>query len=528
MDIKLFLVKSISLLYLESQIVGSTKTGGKPIVRELLSEIKLQESAAEHGSDRNTLNNLRTTVMWMLSSGDSETYDLDTLLQRLRLNVQGDETTYKALEKTIKHYADEQIPRKLALNLVREMKKFKARERLNEVLRKASYTVAFKDTEVEDWDSFILNTAQDLLSIDMDSDEHQDAAFLSTVNFADPASVETAFEDMEQTMSTDGIIKFPFKELNNLFGIQQGGRRGEFGLVNALPGNNKSGTLLDMFMGVCLYNDPFLFDPSKKPLVLLYSTEDDVPTIIQKIYIVLKQLEHGTVVSVRGLDPKVATAYVMEKLRARGWEVEIHRIQGSLMSYAKYIQHMEKYKAKGYEIAACFCDYLTMYNKDGCASGSTGDDLQDLYKHVREYTNPNKILHVTAHQLSTQAKEEKRMNPGKFIRDMPGGGFYQGCKKLDTEVDWEIYVNKQVANDGSYLEYVWGKHRGVVQPTPEKAKYFVMRYHDYPLYGIPYDVHLEHSLGYRSVGGKPIHSGGGRSWDDLERGGDDYGLDMAA
>jgi hypothetical protein len=516
MDIKLFLVKSISLLYLESQLAHSTNSGGKLIIRELLADIKLQESAAEHGSDRNTLNNLRTTVMWMLSNGESQTYDLDTLLQRLRLNVQGDDVTYKALEKTIKLYPDDAIARKLAGNIIREMKKFKAKEKLNEVLRKASYTVAFKDTEVEDWDSFILNTAQDLLSIDMDNDEHQDAAFLTTVNFADTASVEAAFVDMEQTMSTDGIIKFPFKELNNLFGIQQGGRRGEFGLVNALPGNNKTGTLLDMFMGVCLYNDPFLFDPAKKPLVLLYSTEDDVPVIIQKIYIILKQLEVDGPVSARGLDPKVATAYVMERLRARGFEVEIHRIMGSMMSYAKYIQHMEKYKAKGYEIVACFCDYLTMYNKDGCASGSTGDDLQDLYKHVREYTNPNKILHVTAHQLSTQAKEEKRQNPTKFIRDMPGGGYYQGCKKLDTEVDWEIYVNKQVVNDGSYLEYVWGKHRGVVEPTPEKAKYFVMKYHDYPMYGIPYDVHLEKSLGYKVVGGKPNNAGGGNQWYDIE------------
>jgi hypothetical protein len=526
MDIKLFLVKSISLLFLESQLENPATSGGKMIIRQLLGDIKIQESAADHGSDRNTLNNLRTTVMWMLGNGDTQTYDLDSLLQRLRLNVQGDEFTYKALEKTIKLYGDESIIRKLAGNIIKEMKRFQAKEKLNEVLRKASYTVAFKETEVEDWDGFILQTAQDLLSIDMDNDEHNDPAFLTTVDFNNPASVQSAFEDMEQTMSTDGIIQFPFHELNNLMGKQKGGRRGEFGLVNALPGNNKSGTLLDMFMGTCLYNDPFLFDPLKKPLVLLYSTEDDVPVIIQKIYIILKQLETGGPVSARGLNAAMATQYVMEKLQARGWNVEIHRILGSAMSYAKYIQHLEKYKAKGFEVCAVFCDYLTMYSKDGCAQGSTGDDLQDLYKRVREYTNPNKILHVTAHQLSTQAKEEKRINPTKFIRDMPGGGYYQGCKKLDTEVDWEIYVNKQVVNDGSYLEYVWGKHRGVVEPTPERAKYFVMKYHEYPMYGIPYDVHLDHSLGYRAVGGKPIHSGGGSTWDDIDNRGMESELDF--
>lgn len=518
MDIKLFLVKSISMMYLESQLDNPGTSNGRKVVRELLADIKIQESAAEHGSDRNTLNNLRTTVMWMLNNGDSQTYDLDSLLQRLRLNVQGDDVTYKALEKTIKHYPDQTMIRKSVNNIIREMKRFKAKEKLNEVLRKASYTVSFKETEVEDWDSFILNTAQDLLSIDMESEEHKDPAFITSVDFSSQESVEAAFADMEQTMSTEGILKFPFKEMNNLMGIQQGGRRGEFGLVNALPGNNKSGTLLDMFMGVCLFNDPFLFDPTKKPIVLLYSTEDDVPIIIQKIYVILKQLEDGLPVSVRGLDVKEATAYVMGKLQARGWNVEIHRVLGSAMTYAKYIQHLEKYKAKGFEVVASFLDYAAMFSKDGCASGSTGDDLQDLYKRIREYTAPNKILHVTAHQLSTQAKEEKRMNPSKFIRDMPGGGYYQGCKKLDTEVDWEIYTNKQVVNDGSFIEYVWGKHRGVVEPTPEKHKYFVMKFHDYPMYGVPYDVHLDQTLGYRAVGGRPIAGGGGRSWDDLDRG----------
>lgn len=521
MDIKLFLVKSITLMYLESQLENPGTSGGKTIIRELIGDIKLNESAAEHGSDRNTLNNLRTTALWMLSNGDSQTYDLDSLLQRLRLNVQGDDVTYRALEKTIKNYPDEVIIRKMAGNIVKELKRFKSREKLVEVLKKASYTATFKETEVEDWDGFILNTAQDLLSIDMESDDHKDPAFVTSVDFSNASSVENAFADMEQTMSIEGIIKFPFKGMNDMMGVQAGARRGEFGLVNALPGNNKSGTLLDMFMGTCLFNKPFLFDPSKKPLVLLYSTEDDVPVIIQKIYVILKQLEHGIPVSVRGLDHQVATQYVMEKLQANGWYVQIHRVVGSLMSFAKYIQHLEKYKGLGFEVCASFLDYAAMLNKDGCAQGSTGDDLQDLYKRIREYTAPNKILHVTAHQLSTQAKEEKRMNPTKFIRDMPGGGYYQGCKKLDTEVDWEMYVNKQVVNDGSFLEYVWGKHRGVVEPTSERAKYFVMKFHESPMYGLPYDVHLDHTLAYRSVGGRPSSEGGGRTWDDLDRGGDD-------
>lgn len=514
MDIKLFLVKSISLIYLEN-LAAKPSSSNRKMIRDILSAVKLNEEAADIADGRSVLINLRTTLLWMLNNGDSHEYDPESLLQRLRLNTQHDDVTYKALEKMIRKYPDTEIAFRYSMDIAKELRRYNSQARLREIIKKANHTLAFREAEVEDWDGFVLQTAQDLLAVDMETEERTDPAFITSVDFSSKDSVTAAFQDMSKSLSVDGIIKFPMKGLNRMMGVQGGARRGEFGLVNALPHNNKSGTLLDMFIGVCLYNDPYLFDPAKKPLVLLYSTEDDVPVIIQKIYVILKQIELGCAVSVKGLDPDDASEYVMACLRARGWFVEIHRIKGSAFTHAKYIKHLEQYKAKGYEVCVSIIDYLAMYSKEGCAQGSTGDDLQDLFKKVREYTAPAKILQITAHQLSTQAKEEKRVN-AKFIREMPGGGWYQGCKKLDTEVDWEIYVNKQVAHDGAYLEYQWGKHRGVVEPTPEAHKYFVMKFYPSPMYGIPYDVELDVDLSYKVVGGKPMHEGGGANWGDVD------------
>lgn len=515
MDIKLFLVKSISLIYLESQ-VPEFKSGNRTLIRELLADIKLSDSSAIIGDGHNTLVNLRETLLWMLNNGESQEYEADSLLQRLRLNAQHDDVTYKALEKTIRKYPDEELVRRHINDISRELRRYKSREKLQEAIKKASYTISFKEAEIEDWDGFILNTVQSLLSIDMETEERVDPAFITSVDFNNRDSVLRAFDSMNQSLSRDGIIHFPWKGLNRMLGVQDGGRRGEFGLVNALPHNNKSGVLLDMLIGTAIFNDPFLFDKTKKPLITFYSTEDDIPVIIQKIYVVLKQLEVGTPISIKGLTSDEMTDFVMERLQSRGWVVELHRIKGSAFTYAKYIKHLEAYKAKGYEVCVSIIDYLAMFSKEGCAQGSTGDDLQDLYKRIREYTAPERILQITAHQLSTQAKEEKRMNPARFIHDMPGGGYYQGCKKLDTELDWEFYLNKQVTNSGAYLEFLWGKHRGVVEPTPESHKYFVYKFNESPMYGLPYDYHLDEDLSCKTVGGRSNAAGGGSAWDDLD------------
>lgn len=231
MDVKLFLVKSVSLLYLESQIEGYS-SGNPKMIRDILSQIKLPETIGELGDGRNTLANLRTTVLWMLNEGASQRYDADSLLQRLRLNTQHDDTTYKAFEKIIRRYPDESVIRRHINDISREIRRYKSRDKLHDIIKKASYTLSFREAEVEDWDTFVLQTAQDLLSVDMETEERVDPAFITSVDFSCAKSVAAAFEDMNKSLSTEGIIKFPFKGLNRMMGVQGGARRGEFGLVN--------------------------------------------------------------------------------------------------------------------------------------------------------------------------------------------------------------------------------------------------------------------------------------------------------
>lgn len=522
MDIKLFLVKAITLMYQDGRLAsieqGKSSTV-KPLIEESLKFIKLPDDEADDGLERNVVVNLRTTLLYILQLPQGEPVEQIDLLQRLKLNLRGDDSTYTALTTSIIEY-DETGADKLRRAITsgkRELRNFVSKEKAKSILRQASQKISFRSSEIGDLDGFVKNTMAELGEIDLSSgDTKTDPAFIGSVDFDDYSSVEKAFADMKAVLSVAGVIKSPWKDMNAMWSENDGIRRGETHLWNALPHNYKSGLLTDVFVGATLFNKPFLFDDKKKPALVLFSTEDDLSIIMSKIYKILKQREtnYTAAVITRSLPEKEMTEYVMAALNATGWKVFIHRVRPSLFTVHKYISTMEQYKAEGFEVALVVCDYLAMFNKSGRRNENKGDDIQDLFRATREYNAAELIAFVTAHQLSTDAKREKRVNPTNFLQQLPGKGYYEGCSKIDTEVDFEGYTNKQTVVNGSFQEFLWGKHRGVV--PDESKKYFVLKYLDAPLYGLQYDYDLDHSLGYKLVGGKPSSAGGGKEWFDLE------------
>ena len=522
MDIKLFLVKSITLMYQESQLTaieqGKSNTV-KPLIEESLKYIRLPDSEADDGLERNVLVHLRTTLFYLLQQPANEQIDQIDLLQRLKLNLRGDDSTYTALTTSIIEYGESDVEklRRAIQTGKRNLQGFTSKEKAKQVLRQAHKKISFNSSSITDLDDFVKETMSELSGIDMGAtDARSDPAFVGSVDFNDRGSVHKAFAEMKAVLSTAGVIRMPWKAMNDMFSDNQGVRRGETHLWNALPHNYKSGLLTDAFLGASLFNKPFLFDEKKKPAIVLFSTEDDLSIIMQKFYRILKQREtnYTAAIITRTIPEDEMTDYVMTTLRATGWNVFVHRVRPSMFTVHKYISTMEQYKADGYEVAMVVCDYLAMFSKAGRRAENKGDDIQDLFRATREYNAAELIAFITAHQLSTDAKREKRVNPDNFLQQLPGKGYYEGCSKIDTEVDFEGYTNKRTVVNGAFQEFLWGKHRGVV--PDESKKYFVLKYLPAPLYGIQYDVDLEENLSYKVVGGKPNSEGGGREWFDLD------------
>jgi hypothetical protein len=129
-------------------------------------------------------------------------------------------------------------------------------------------------------------------------------------------------------------------------------------------------------------------------------------------------------------------------------------------------------------------DYLPMLPTTGCALGPTGTDMQDMYRRIRNFMSAKKIAFVTPHQLSTDAKQMIRDGKADFVQELPGKGYYRGCKQIDQEVDLEIYIHIEKINGEAFLTIQRGKHRIIGQTDP-KHLYCVLAFSKY---GIQFDV----------------------------------------
>lgn len=508
MDARLLFTKSITLLFLESQAEGDMSRTTK-LIRDAISHIKLPDVQAGDSLERNVLVNLRSTVLWMLNNG-SHHYDREDLMQRLRLNTTTDDTLFEAFQKGIIIYGDKEALSR-AINTTRQfIIEFIGKEKLRDVLKRAHHKAAFGEANIGNWNDFIAKVVSELEVVDMGGPVEKDPAFIASVDLQVDGSLKNAFEDMLKRESSEGAIRTPWKALNRMMG-GDGIRRGEWWCFPALPHMNKSGILVDLLIGACLFNKPFLFDQTKKPALVFYSSEDDVAIIVRKLFTVLMQREHKCVIRINEWTAAEQEAFVLEKLRVNGWHVFIHGVKPSMMTYRKYIAHMERYKADGYELCMVINDYISTWNKEGIPNDSTGDNVLLLHKYCREYTAANRIAHVTAHQLSTEAKSLRRMREEDFIQQLPGKGYYEGCKKLDTEFDGEVFINKRITSSGTYQEFMWGKHRSP-NVAFEKDKYFTIKFNELPMYGLPYDYDLDVDISQKTAGGR------GNSSDDWDAG----------
>ena len=522
MDIRLLLVKAAMLSYQANLLVTFDKKN--QVVLDDVNQFLLQldpyipvpETSLDGGLERNSYKLAKDVLYWLTNDAVPETATRKEILRRLKVVMSHDERYYEAFEEALEIYTtEEQISADMTA-VRKDLQVFLSQESIRKFLREASYKAQFRPDEINDWNSWKETLVETLSTVSFDLKAVEDPAFVSSIDFSNLDQLKSNYAEMEKVFSKEGIIKTPFQGLNAMMGENDGIRRGEYVNVYGLAHNYKSGMLIDLFCGTVLFNDPYVLKEGMKPAIVVISLEDDMHIMLKKIFVIFKQRETGLPVRADTFTFDQMEEYVQATVRARGWHVFFHRVIPSNFNISKYIGLLRHYKQEGYEVAVAINDYLAKMSLEGInQKGANGDAMVELHSRVFEYTKANEITHFTGHQLSPDAKREKRLSEDDFIHRLPGRGYTEGASKLDTIPDIEIFMNKRDMPHGTYMEFLWGKHRGDNTVLDGKM-YFAMKFNEKPMYGIPYDVDGE-SLALTTVNRSGGSQGGGE-WFDVNDG----------
>lgn len=498
---RLLLLKIITLLHLEAQIEGETARS-TDLVTGLLEGVKIPE--ADGGlidSEREIIGSLYNICRKISSAPMGDDPDKADLLQEVRLHCGTETDLYESFKEGVHVELSQEGYKKRVGYIRRELKEYQNREETKKRIYEVASTLRFKENTIADMTDYLRTFSTDIES-SLTKSSTKDAAILGEINMDDKESVVKAATSVQDEASGVGKLKTHLQDLNAM--INDGFRRGEFVCTSALPHKNKTGFSLDIFAGVAMNNEPYLFNPQKKPMLLRISFEDDVEMNFDHLFRHLWEQETGEVAVVKGREPSEMGQYVMDKLTATGFHVRMIKVDPSLWTIFDLFAYIRELESDGYEVVMCMLDYMRKMPTTGCVQGIAGADVRDMARRCRNFFNARKTTFYTPHQISTQGKELSRGVPKDFIKLLPDGGFYDGCKSLNAEIDLEIFQDIEKLNGFSYQVLLRGKHRNA-PIIPDTQKYLVYQFHD--IGGLPPDIGGE-SRGLRKVGGKPMNESG--------------------
>ena len=509
MNTRYVLVTAISLLYAETQL-DTGGSGSSDLVNKALGYINPPEVSAEGDRSREIVLALRDTAQWLCGLQSGQRVERSALLQRIRVDTAGDDSLYLPFADLF----SEQYEQARLLEICKQFRQtlygFLNKVEVDNIIKEAHRECVFGAVRTpQDVVNFCRDVVSKLDPHTLGGEDKEHPAFVGEVDLSDLNSVEDTMNQAKAELTSDGIIRFGNQATNRLFGVAGGAKRGEFIVVGALQSNYKSGYCLTLLRQAAMYNKPFMRDPTKKPLILRITLENELRNDIMQLYKDIKENETGTYCDIRTVDVKEASQYVSSKMTSNGYHFIMKRYDPSEFSFHDLFDVITGLEAEGYEIHLLNIDYLNMMTKRGCVQGVAGHDTRDLFRRARNFTSKRGITTITPHQLSSEAKQLVRNGVEDFVKEIANKGYWDSCRVIDQEVDVEIYVHIVRIGSEAYLTVQRGKHRGTSEVTDIRDQYYVLRMHK--VGSIIDDVNGP-DMSLRHVGGSTVAEGGTKAW----------------
>jgi hypothetical protein len=433
-------------------------------------------------------------------------YEPNELLSRLRLDCGDDDIIYEALQAGIEPELSEGALKRTCINLRNQLRNYFRNKDVVDMITQAFHEVKFNKTKIGNISTFALKLHEKLAPYTTNALE-KDPAVVDAVDFSKPDEVSAIFETVKESESGETILRLGIKARNRM--LDGGYRRGEAVVNSALAHNFKTGQNLTDFRHIAVYNTPVLKNPGKKPCLLRISFEDSLKENFMFMYEQFYMNEHKKdpkrkLPDLTQMSKEELMEYFMPRMTATGFNVFMMRVNPSAWTYLDLQNKILELEAEGYEVIACFVDYLAMMPTTGCIPSTNGADIRDMYRRIRNFCSARHILFVTPHQLSSEARKLVRDGATNFVKMLPGKAYYDGCQRLEQEVDLEIFQHIEFVGGNAYLTTMRGKHRKTRQ-TPRGDHYYALKMHD--VGNIIDDVDDEVDTSYKVPGASPVGTG---------------------
>lgn len=506
MNYKMMIINALTLLYWENQIADGSDS--KTMIKTILQHSNPTKDSLDSDQVKEVYESIQVLILKMIAN-PTFCQSKELIIQQVRIVSAEDPYVLEIVEGALDMSLDERAIKAHCRSLIQD---------LNDVIRKIEFKKKMQDynkTVIYGTEDFNLNEIARSMITHFEGYAHNKSekpqhtpGVMDFVDFNDQESLMKIFDRGQRQISPEEIIKFPLQGINDLFGEQGGGRRGEMCLVGGLQHHFKSGLVMLMTRGAALYNIPKLKDPKKKPAIVLISSENDLPINMQTMYKQCVEPTLGRQIKKTEIDPNIAAQFMREKFSENGWHFLMFRINPDEFTFSSLQSLTLGLEAEGYEIIMMTFDYLAMMSTKGFDNGGiTGRDKQAMFKRTRNFMVARDVFFLTPHQLSTEALAIERDRPNQFMNEILNRAYYNECKTIAQEVDVEINIQKQIIDGVAYLNIGRGKHRGV-DNTPLTNQRCSYQFTDI---GIPDDIHGE-NMSMKRPGANTASQGGGAAW----------------
>lgn len=507
MDNKLVLVKAITLVYLE-RLKGNDGAIDTPVITDLVEAIPNQKQVIT--GEPCTITALKDTLAELMGLTGDDTISNSDLIQRVRINAGDDVYLVTALEDVIAKEIDtDDVPSRIS-SIRRELETIRSRNNIQQIINKASTQCAFNSDSI-DWKQFVPSLINQLESNYDAGQALNHDSLIAKLDFTDKYAIKDLLMGGRESICGKGIMRTGWQGLNDM--CDGGIRRGELIVIGALKHNFKSGMLLNIPRQIIKYNKPYMYDPTKKPIMLHFTLENEIETNVITLYNLLWEKKFKTKSDISKIASEEqlmeAAEFIEQEMSINGYTFHMLRFDPSALTYDTLFNVIKEYEADNYEIHLISVDYLSMMSYKNCTGTLDADRIRDLFRRCRNFFVQRHITLLTAHQLSSDAIALSRDKKKDFVKEVANKSYYDRCKGIGHEADLELTINIEKPGDGySYLAMARGKHR---KPTTTAEKHLYQVYRFEEIETIPDDIEGK-SNARKVVGGGTVVDGGEDPW----------------